>query len=415
MWAFAGDTGACESIPQDREGGSAHKSPRACATAYPTEVRQGMLFVWLNATPLAGGGVVPPLPTLKELDDPEYVVIDIARDLPYDYATLFENVLDVAHVPSVHHLTVSNRANAAPVDLEVLAPGVTAAGFDGLWQEGPRRGKLGSQHTHFIAPSLMYHSLSAPSLGTTLTVVYATPIAPGKVRLMARFPFRFNSWLPRLVISRAPRWVQHVGQNGVLEDDQIILHKQERDYALTTAGGKSFAQACYLPLASDAYTSAFREWLAKFAGGAPAWPAGMSPALPPAVEVREALLDRYNSHTRNCTSCMRALRGVRAARAAAVALGVVAALLASGSLAVAAMMAGSAGVRAPLAAAAAGPLTAAAAGLGTAVLSLLAWLRLSRLESLFLIGPYPPPRNRPVRAKLITRGPKNSGQSIKLV
>jgi phenylpropionate dioxygenase-like ring-hydroxylating dioxygenase large terminal subunit len=390
----------------------ARASPRACATAYGTLVAQGMLFVRpLTAAAAAARPPPPPPPLVPELDDPAFICIDIARDLPYDFASLLENVLDVAHVPFVHHLTVSNRANAAPVDLAVSSPGgVTAAGFEGLWQEGPRRGKLGPQATRFVAPSLMYHSLSAPSLGTTLTVVYAVPSSPGRVRLLARFPFNFQFWLPRLIISKSPRWVQHLGQNGVLEDDQIMLHKQERYLAgALDASSGNFAKACYLPLAMDAYVIAFRDWLARCAGGAPAWAPGVAAALPAAEPVREALLDRYNSHTRHCTSCLRALAGVRAARTAAVALGAVAALAASGCLAAAALLSGDA-------AAARQPLQLAAAGIAAALGALLAWVRLGALEAKFIQGPYPPPRNKPAKRKLISRNkPKNSGDSIKLV
>jgi hypothetical protein len=49
------------------------------------------------------------------------------------------------------------------------------------------------------------------------------------------------------------------------------------------------------------------------------------------------------------------------------------------------------------------------------VAALAAWARLGGLEQQFMQGPYPPPRNRKTGKKLITRGPKNSGQSIKLV
>ena len=315
---------------------------------------------------------------------------------------------DVSHVPFVHHLTVSNRANAGPVELE--AGEVTAAGFDGLWAEGPRRGKLGPQTTRFTAPSLMVHSLSAPSLGTTLTVVYATPSSPGRVRLLARFPFRFNSALPRLVISKAPRWIQHIGQNGVLEDDVILLAAQERALESLTAEGKSYAQACYMPLAADAYVIAFRKWLSTFGSGGPRWPAGMSAALPPIIQPREAMLDRYESHTRNCTACMKALRGVRLAISFASAFSAVAAVFVACSLTAAAVLSGNgAAVRAPL--------VAAAGGVGTWLVSWLALLKLKSLEVAFTVGPYPPPRNKPSRQKLIPgRKPGgNQGQSIKLV
>lgn len=64
--------------------------------------------------------------------------MDVCRDLPYDYATLLENVMDVSHVPFTHHLTVGNRKNAAPVDLELGENGVQLNGFTGLWQEACR-------------------------------------------------------------------------------------------------------------------------------------------------------------------------------------------------------------------------------------------------------------------------------------
>jgi len=140
-WAFEGPKGECVSVPQDREGGIAKSSARACVSSFPVRVAQGIVFVLPTVSALPGG--LPSLPIVDELDDPAFVVIDICRDLPYDYVSLLENVLDVSHVPFVHHLTVSNRANAGPVDLEVLGE-VSGKGFEGLWAEGPRRGKLGA-------------------------------------------------------------------------------------------------------------------------------------------------------------------------------------------------------------------------------------------------------------------------------
>ena len=80
-WAFAGPSGACESVPQDREGGSVKSSPRACVTSYPVAVKQGIVFVF--PTPSGVGQKpdkeLPAVPIVPELDDPDFVVIDIAR------------------------------------------------------------------------------------------------------------------------------------------------------------------------------------------------------------------------------------------------------------------------------------------------------------------------------------------------
>ncbi len=414
-WAFS-HAGACEVVPQDA-GGAVKTSPRACATAYETRVAQGMLFVCMEK---AGD---TPLPTIPELDDPSYVYIDVCRDLPYDYTTLLENVLDVSHVPYTHHATVSNRANGGPVELEVLSPGVTAGGFDGLWQEGPRRGKLGPQTTKFVAPSLMYHSLVAPSLGTTLTVVYGTPSSPGRVRLLARFPFKFNSAIPRFVISKTPRWLQHQGQNGVLEDDVVFLagalahthmwHTSQRARMLTTryriprlpvqemelaaaeAAGKTFGQACFMPLRQDAYVLAFRQWLSKYTQGGSPWRAGALLSAAATPQTKEALLDRYNSHTVNCVSCMAALRGVRLARALSVAAGVLSSMALTAAVVVAAI--------AP-ASAFASPLAPAV----TLLLSVIAFFKLGGIERGFITGPYPPKRN------LISASGRNKNTKTKI-
>lgn len=153
------------------------------------------------------------------------------RDLPYDFTTLLENVLDVSHVPFTHHGTVSNRKNACPVDLqgacqqtqhrtpmawsagctkrvaysgciEHPVPGAcrvrvtqpprpygavsdeSILGFRGVWPLGPRNGYYGPQTTRFAPPNLMVHGLWCYDKRgfDTLTVVYAVPIAPGRCR-----------------------------------------------------------------------------------------------------------------------------------------------------------------------------------------------------------------------------------------
>ena len=63
------------------------------------------------------------------------------RDLPYDYATLLENLFDVGHVPFTHHASVSKRSSADVIKLDVKQQDVT--GFVGRNEQGPRKGQLG--------------------------------------------------------------------------------------------------------------------------------------------------------------------------------------------------------------------------------------------------------------------------------
>jgi len=295
-WSFTGQ-GHCVTIPQQPQGGQAQSSQRACVRSFPTCVRQGLLFVfpgdrrWAEQTPV-------PVVDVLEDTDPSWVCLNTFRDLPYDACTLMENVLDSSHVPYTHHNTVGKRSSAGVVDLKILHS--DRQGFRGVWEEGPRQGTLGRQETQFVAPGLMWHDLTSAQWGRTLTVVYATPIRKGECRLFARFPFQFAALPPRLALKWTPRWYSHLGQNRVLEDDQIFLHRQER-YLEQKGGSENYQQTCYLPTKADLFVTQYRAWLHSY-GATPFPGQKLGPSLTP-----EQLLDRYHSHTQHCGSCGPAL------------------------------------------------------------------------------------------------------------
>jgi phenylpropionate dioxygenase-like ring-hydroxylating dioxygenase large terminal subunit len=243
-----------------------------------------------------------PLPLVPVLDEAGWVVQDTFRDLPMDALTLLENVLDASHVPFTHHATVGRRENAAPVALALT--GFDRDGFTGLWEEGPRRGKLGSQHTRFLAPGLMWHDLTAKGFARILTVVYAVPTRPGECRLIARFPFQFSSPWPGRLLRLRPQWLQHIGNHTVLEDDQLFLHWQER--VIEQRGGRHDALRQYhLPTQADLYVRALHDWVNRY-GGEP------FPGQPlPQRQTRQALMERFEAHTRHCRSCAGADRRLK--------------------------------------------------------------------------------------------------------
>jgi phenylpropionate dioxygenase-like ring-hydroxylating dioxygenase large terminal subunit len=307
-WSFAGD-GHCTAIPQAPAADPAVTtdaaaarlaSPRSRCLAYATAAAQGLLFVFAGDPTEAASVALPLLPILEE--DPQgWLVQDTFRDLPYDALTLLENVLDVSHVPFTHHATVGRRENAGPVDAELSSFG--PHGFTGVWQEGPRRGKLGSQFTTFAAPCLMWHDLTAKGFARILTVVYATPIRRGECRLFARFPFRFTSPWPARLLRLRPEWLQHIGNHKVLEDDQLFLHWQER--VLEQRGGSAaLPRSCFLATGADRYVIALHEWVGAHGEPFPGVP--LPPRLGP-----EALMERLHSHTEHCRSCAGALGAIR--------------------------------------------------------------------------------------------------------
>jgi phenylpropionate dioxygenase-like ring-hydroxylating dioxygenase large terminal subunit len=308
-WAFNGE-GGCDRIPQQTTEQQAEKSARACLKSFKTTMAQGMLFVYLG---VHGDRVpVPEIgPWVPEAEG--WICFDTFRDLPYDAFTLMENVLDASHLPFTHHKSVGNRVNAAAMDLEITES--NRQGFQGTWPEGPRKGKLGRQNTTFIAPNLMWHDLTSKQFGRTITAVYATPTRKGECRLFARFPFQFSSKIPEFFIKITPRWYSHMGQNAILEDDQVFLHLQER-YLVKKGGGDQFSKAFYLPTKADLYVFEFRQWISQYK--AEPFPGQELPER----QTRSQLLDRFASHTQNCASCREALQRIRQIR-----LGIVGAIV----------------------------------------------------------------------------------------
>lgn len=371
-WAFTGE-GTCDRIPQQVAGQTAHESPRACATALPTAERQGLLFVYPGNPDRAPQVKIPVIEPMEE--SPEgWICLNTFRDLPYDALTLLENVLDSSHLPFTHHRSVGNRSNASPVELEVVETG--KQGFQGVWAEGPRKGTLGRQDTTFVAPALMWHDLTSKQFGRTLTVVYATPIRRGECRVFARFPFKFSSKFPEFLIKLSPRWYSHIGQNAILEDDQIFLHFQER-YLEAKGGGSKFAKAFYLPTRADAFVTALRKWVTDFeADPFPGEP------LPPRLST-EALLDRYHSHTVHCGSCRPALSRIQQLRSLSAGMGAIAWLF----LPLLLLITGTTAIPIVLIATLI-PLLAGAV-----------WLGLGQLERRFYQGRATPPRNLPEKAQ----------------
>jgi phenylpropionate dioxygenase-like ring-hydroxylating dioxygenase large terminal subunit len=107
-----------------------------------------------------------------------------------------------------------------------------------------------------------------------------------------------------------------LGQNRVLEDDQIFLHLQERQVA-AKGGSATYQQACYLPTKADLFVAKFREWVTQY---------HVNPfpgkTLPPRL-VTNQLMDRYHSHTQHCQSCRTALANIEKIQTISAAIAII--------------------------------------------------------------------------------------------
>ncbi len=144
--------------------------------------------------------------------------------------------------------------------------------------------------------------------------------------------------------------------------------------------------------------------------------------LPPADLPKEALIERYKTHTSKCKDCSGALNNVRILRAAATVIGTVAMAMATASAVAAVTMAGAGAAAATPAWVGTALMRTIIGGVVAAAVSLFAWLKLGLVENAFMsgewplgrhmnllcsiappaTGPYPPYRQKPTGPKPLT-------------
>eukprot|EP00850_Spirogloea_muscicola_P007222 SM000036S13266 [mRNA] locus=s36:245418:247515:- [translate_table: standard] len=386
-WAF-GPSGACEHIPQDGPEGRACASSRACATAFPVAIRQaspgdaahhgdarhrhqaegsplvpgpgarrcgqhsvrwcvqGIMFVWPNSGGWERAAAVAP-PVVPECDDTAtWRVSGLARDLPYGYEVLVENIVDPSHLPFAHHgVGDLKRKDGKPLILLVEPRGLS--GFFGTSDEAVMMSKNGIK-LEFQAPNRATYFSVRERKGKEfrmMTTIFCTPTTPGRSRIVLTSALEKKS---RSLFRFFPNFLLHLFQQKVLDGDAFFLHGQERTMErLAPQSHKAWSRLYFFPTSADRFVLAFRQWLMRHAGGGVQWPDGIDTQLPTQFLSKEETLNRWNDHTRHCLTCQTALRRLQAVQhalravaailLAAAALGAPAAIAVRGALATAAL------------------------------------------------------------------------------
>jgi phenylpropionate dioxygenase-like ring-hydroxylating dioxygenase large terminal subunit len=345
-WEF-NEKGACVRIPQlntdSGQSSAAVNSPRACATSFPICVKQGL--VWIFPTPDKKVATTKDLPLIPELDVPDNVDATnfFVRDMPYSWQVLVENLCDPAHVPFAHHAFMGGAdRNQESMQLDINVVEETSSGFKAQKDPYPTEG--GKYDVKFQAPCLLFYTIVSSNAvggddeeaskrkkkkGSFLGLgQYCIPTAPGRSRIIARFPFHLTFKPAMYAIRHTPRWITHLSQNVVMDSDVVFLSSQDE---LLSRREPNY----YMPARCDAMVAAFRKWLAFYGRGGPEWlgiPAKRSLGEPlgwirpqniPLRGGRDALLDRYRQHTDVCSSCRGAHKNLYVIREALTYAGII--------------------------------------------------------------------------------------------
>lgn len=314
-WRFDSQ-GQCVRIPQSQDAATEAKhcaNPKACATAYPTQERQGLIWVWLESGAQAERESQQRPPRLiPELDDTSGKVGKAfwnIRDLPYGWDFFMENVADPAHVPVAHHGLVGNRyEDARYYDMPKVRDLTTQEGFAfGITPTNP----VVKEATHdFQPPCLMRIETSFVEGGKLILVLYATPTRPGWCRHIGRQVFVKNEagkTPPGLAFFALPMptWLGHILASLFLHQDMVFLHYQEK--RLASRRGR-WLEKVYTPNPQDKMVVAFRQWLEKRAGGEIPWAEGYRETG--TANNQPSLYDVWETHTQHCHVCQTALKRI---------------------------------------------------------------------------------------------------------
>ncbi|MGJ3249099.1 MAG: Rieske 2Fe-2S domain-containing protein [Elainellaceae cyanobacterium] len=332
-WRFAPD-GGCDRIPQAPDPATEAKhcaNPKSCAIAYPTQARQGLLWVW--AEPGSEAQVESQLreprliPELEQGSDRVVKMFWNIRDLPYGWDFFMENVADPAHVPVAHHGLVGDRYNDAKYyDMPRIREMSTQDGC--AFGVTPTASTIREAVHDFQPPCHMRIATTFDDGGMLILALYATPTRPGWCRhigcqvLVKNDTGKTPKGLAFFALPM-PSWLGHVLASLFLHQDLVFLHYQEKIVAKRHP--QRWLDQVYTPNPQDKMVIAIRQWLEKRAGGAIPW--ASSSDLPPPEYDKQKLFDVWATHTQHCQICQNALKTITRMTTTLFALAVVGLLL----------------------------------------------------------------------------------------
>lgn len=294
-WQFGVD-GQCLHIPQLPA--DAKITVNACVQSFTVVEHQGIVWIWPGEPEAADRALIP---TVAELDQPEFAVSDTMYDIPYDQTYLMEQLMDPAHLPVTHGDSLGREGgDAQPLEMQVIESSVQ--GFRSRYRGKKEPNSIWNQ-VDFVAPNLIRYDFAVGKPGWFAGfVLYSIPLGKGRCRFLSRRYRNFLTWTLKL----KPSWLEHMLICRTVEEDLALIVGQQE---YVEKSGQSL-QRLYLPLkTSDLLVMEYRKWLDRFGSSLPFYQGDSTSKL-----LREeqdsnqqpASPDRFKQHTQICSSCNRA-------------------------------------------------------------------------------------------------------------
>lgn len=322
-WCFD-QKGQCVKNPMladPTEQAVAYCNVRSHVTTYPTQVEQGLLWIWPDHNAQAFIDCQQKQPaTLPEPGSKWHKADWHMIEVPIGYTVSIENSFDPVHAQFLHEgISGFSPANAIPMQGFKLVDELSAEDGFVLSHKGYNTFNREMEATRtFRPPCANITQYNLPMAGVQTFQLYFVPTAPGYCRYIMKFvmdldfparPFSLMPWMNKKMLGLLPEYVQiglqHLGLYKLNDQDITAMYAQEQNEAVLDTGRR---RTPFLPSPADQGTLTFKSWLNRFGNGGPE----PNSLYAEGVESRsnEQLYDRWHRHTKLCPHCCRSIEWI---------------------------------------------------------------------------------------------------------
>ena len=237
-------------------------------------------------------------------------------DLPYDQNFFIENIIDPAHLYTIHSETLKMSKDPQALEIETIK--VSARGIEGRYRKTKSPNPTWIS-LNFIAPNLVtYRGSIGKRIGGA--ALYSLPLEKGSCRIIVRNYNNSSTWKSKL----QPRWFEHWYRCKFVEEDLSLIVGQSVEVNRSQQALKEL----YLPLkTSDVLVVAYRKWLDKYGSLLPFYQGYETSHNIKGEEQSVDIGNRFSRHTQLCSSCSQAYKVTKRVKQTLVGLAIALAAL----------------------------------------------------------------------------------------
>ena len=310
-WCFDG-AGKCTNIPMlsdEKALETACNSTRSQVTTYPTQVEQGLLWVWPDNSSNAVEDSTLKQPAVM----PEYKFDSSSTDwfmseVPVGYTVSVESSFDPSHAQFLHEgIAGFSPERAIPIqNFEVFGKMSSEDGFT-LKHSGYNIFNKDVDATRKFTPPCSNTTIYEYSNGkSALFELYFVPTKPGYCKHITKFIFDAAPQKRNFLFELLPKYLltglQHQSSYKLSNQDLSMMYSQAVN---ESTENQTWQKSYFMPSLADVGIVTFRKWLDEFAGGQPEWQGITETAFQELND--EQLYDRWHRHTKHCPSCRQSL------------------------------------------------------------------------------------------------------------